>query len=137
MGNTDFSRRSLDEAVHVAGLEKMIMESGFGLETEIGDNGGYLSAGQRQALSLARALIHHPRVLVLDEPTSGMDHALEQHLLRSLKHYLDDKTFVMVTHRTPLLPLVDRLILMDKGRIKADGTVQNMLKALEGGAANG
>ena len=64
---------------------------------------------------MARALIRNPQILVFDEPTTGMDVNLEERILRSLSTYIQGKTFVMITHRTSMLSLVDRLVLVDKG----------------------
>lgn len=137
MGETGLSASALDQAIHVSGMERTISQSGFGLDMEIGEDGAFLSAGQRQSLSLARAVIHNPPVLILDEPTNGMDHNVETHLLSALRPYLHDKTFIMVTHRTTLLPLVNRLILLEAGQIKADGSTSSMIKALGGNVTHG
>ena len=99
---------------------------------EVGDQGCRLSGGQKQALSLARALARRPQVLIFDEPTTGMDNALEAHVQKKLRAYTAGKTFIMITHRTSLLSLVDRLVLLDKGRMIADGPKQEIMDKLSG-----
>jgi len=99
----------------------------------VGERGGRLSGGQRQAVALARALLHDPTILVLDEPSNSMDNASEETMRRQLKGYLKNKTLVMVTHKMSLLDLVDRLIVVDGGRILADGPKDSVLEALKQG----
>jgi ATP-binding cassette subfamily C protein LapB len=88
-----------------------------------------LSGGQRQIVAIARALLMRPRLLLLDEPSSMVDPATEQKLIARLRT-LTDTTIVLVTHRMAMLALVDRLIVMDRGRVIADGPRDEVLKAL-------
>ena len=81
-------------------------------------------------------MIRNPSILIFDEPTTGMDSMLEQAIQRNLKTYLKDKTFILVTHRTTLLPLVDRLVLLTRGRITSDGPRDEILHALGAGPAH-
>lgn len=132
LGRADISSQKLDEIISIAGLDLVMLQNGYGLDMEIGPDGRRLSTGQRQALSLARTLIREPQVLIMDEPTAGMDYALEERVRISLKSYLEKRTFIMVTHRTTLLPLVDRLVLLEQGRILADGPRDNVMQRLAG-----
>lgn len=89
---------------------------------QLKERGEGLSGGQRQSLNLARALLHNPNLLILDEPTSSMDTATEKTVLDRLRHWSGDKTMIMITHRNTLLDLADRVIVLDKGKILADTT---------------
>jgi ATP-binding cassette subfamily C protein LapB len=87
----------------------------------LGEKGEGLSGGQKQAITIARALVGNPPILVMDEPTSMMDVQTEKQVLQSLKNHCVDKTLIIITHRTSLLELVDRVIVLDKGKVVADG----------------
>ena len=100
-----------------------------------GADGQFLSGGERQALALARLILGDPKIVLLDEPTSAMDNALEAHVIRSLQPWMRDRTLIVATHRVPFLALVDRLIVMDQGRIIADGPRDEILKRLRQTAA--
>jgi ATP-binding cassette subfamily C protein LapB len=92
-----------------------------------------LSGGQRQAVVIARALLLDPPIILLDEPTSGMDNSTESNFKTRLGKAMADKTLLLVTHRSSLLSLVDRLIIMDNGKIVADGKKEEVLEALKQG----
>jgi ATP-binding cassette subfamily C protein LapB len=92
-----------------------------------------LSGGQRQAITIARAMLLDPPILVLDEPTSCMDNSSEAALKARLMETLEDKTLVLITHRSSLLSLVDRLIVVDNGKVMADGKKEDVLEALKRG----
>ena len=92
-----------------------------------------LSGGQRQQLAIARALITRPKMLLLDEPTSSMDNASEEAFKANLSRISAGKTILVVTHRTSLLSLVDRIIVMDAGRVVADGPRDTVVEALRKG----
>jgi ATP-binding cassette subfamily C protein LapB len=92
-----------------------------------------LSGGQRQAITIARAMLPDPPILVLDEPTSCMDNSSEAGFKARLTEILEGKTLVMVTHRSSLLSLVDRLIVVDNGKVMADGKKEDVLEALKRG----
>ena len=89
-----------------------------------------LSGGQQQRVALARALVRDPDILILDEPTSNMDNASEQMIKNRLKAVMGNKTLVLITHRLSMLELVDRLIVMEGGRIIADGPKNEVLRRL-------
>ena len=102
----------------------------------IGERGQGLSGGQRQAVVLARALMGDPPILLLDEPTAAMDIQSEAALISRLKAVLDDRTLIVITHRTSLLDLVDRVIVIDGGKVVADGPKDQFIRrqATGGGA---
>lgn len=135
LGRSDITEAAVKQAVEISGLGLVLQQNGQGLDMDVLENGANLSGGQKQAISLARAIARNPKVMIFDEPTTGMDNRLEAHLQHRLSAYLKDRTFIMITHRTPLLGLVDHLILLDKGRLLADGPKAQVLEALSGSKA--
>lgn len=119
------------------GLHDFIMGHPLGFDLPVGERGDGLSGGQRQAVALARALIKRPNLLVLDEPTSSMDTATEKRVIDALPEFSRDKTIVLITHRTSLLQLVDRLIVLDNGYIVANGPRDAVLTQLSDGRIKG
>ena len=121
------------EAARVAGLSDMVNAHPRGFDMVVGERGESLSGGQRQGVAIARAVVHNPPILLLDEPTGSMDHSSEDTIKRNLREYGAGKTMVIVTHRTTLLDLVDRIIVMDSGKIVADGPKERVIEALRQG----
>ena len=101
-----------------------------GFDLQVGEQGRLLSGGQRQAVGIARALINDPPILVLDEPTSALDHNSEAKIIANLKQHSQEKTLLVITHRTSLLELVDRIIVVDNGKIIADGPKAKVIASL-------
>jgi len=124
---------SLLAAADVAGVTEFANLHPKGFDMLIGERGESLSGGQRQSVAVARALINDPPILLLDEPSSNMDHQSEAQLRRRLAAAAAGKTVLLVTHRTALLELVDRLIVIDNGQIVADGPKQQVVDALRQG----
>lgn len=114
----------------LAGVTEFIRSNPAGFGAQVGERGMSLSGGQRQAVALARALVRDPDILILDEPTSNMDNASEQMIKNRLKAVMGNKTLVLITHRLSMLELVDRLIVMEGGRIIADGPKNEVLRRL-------
>jgi len=104
-----------------------------GFDMQVGERGETLSGGQRKAVALARAVIHNPPILLMDEPTGSMDHSTEAWVKKQLKEFSKDRTLLVVTHRTSLLDLADRIIVVDGGKIVADGPRDNVIEALRQG----
>ncbi|MFO7909722.1 type I secretion system permease/ATPase [Halomonas sp. BLK-85] len=121
------------EAINLSGLADLVRSHPQGVDLPVGEGGSLLSGGQRQAIAIARAVVHAPKVLLLDEPSSAMDHASEDRLKKQLTRYGADKTLIVVTHRTSLLSLVDRIIVMDGGKVVADGPREQVVEALRKG----
>ncbi|MFB9150071.1 type I secretion system permease/ATPase [Roseovarius ramblicola] len=109
------------DAARVAGVEDFIARHPSGYDLMLAERGEGLSGGQKQAITLARALVGRPPVLLLDEPTSAMDVQNERDVIARLKDEARERTVVVVTHRTSLLDLVDRVIVIEDGRVAADG----------------
>jgi len=132
LGQQDISEDHFNRIAEISGLDLYIKQSGQSFDTDIGENGSKLSGGQKQAIAIARALIGNPDIVMMDEPTNGMDQTLEGMIKTTLATHLDGKTLILITHRTSLLSLVDRLILVDRGQIIADGPRDEVMKKLSG-----
>jgi ATP-binding cassette subfamily C protein LapB len=109
------------KAARIAGVDDFVSKHPAGYDLPLAERGEGLSGGQRQAITLARALIGRPQILLMDEPTSSMDVQNQAEVIRRMKNELGNRTLVLVTHRTSLLELVDRVIVIDQGRVAADG----------------
>lgn len=123
-------------AAELAGVHEFARLHPQGYELQVGERGQQLSGGQRQNVVLARALLLDPPILLLDEPTSAMDNTGEDALKQRLAKVIENKTLLLVTHRASMLSLVDRLIIIDKGHIIADGPKQTVMEALKRGQIN-
>lgn len=120
-------------AAEIAGVTEFANRHPRGFDMPIGERGESLSGGQRQAVGIARAVLNDAPILLLDEPSSAMDHQSEDLLKARLRRFTTGKTVVLVTHRTSLLELVDRLIVIDNGQIMADGPKAQVVEALQSG----
>lgn len=121
------------QAARLAGVNEFADQHPDGYDMAIGERGESLSGGQRQSIAVARAMIHNPAVLLLDEPSSNLDNQSEAMLRRRLVEAGRGKTMLLVTHRTALLELVERLIVVDSGKIVADGPKEQVIQALKQG----
>jgi len=133
LGKPDATDENIIEAAKQAGIDEFIGQLPDGYETILTERGQQLSGGQRQAMCIARSLISNPSVIIMDEPTSAMDSGTEQQLMFRLKALFENKTVIVITHRGTLLSLVDRVIVMDSGRIVADGPKEEVLKSAKTG----
>lgn len=120
-------------AAELAGLSQFVNRHPQGFDMLIGERGESLSGGQRQEVAIARAVLMDPPLLLLDEPTSAMDFSTEHQFKLRLKRYAAHKTMIIVTHRTSLIELADRIIVMDDGCIVADGPREQVVEALQSG----
>ena len=87
-----------------------------------------MSGGQRQSLSLARTLIGNPKIVLMDDPTSAFDSAGEMSFLKNMPNFLDDKTLILVTHKSSLLSLVDKILIIEDGLVKGYGPKEKMIR---------
>ena len=117
-------------AARAAGVDDFAARHPLGYDMPIGERGEALSGGQRQAIAIARALLLEPPVLVLDEPTSFMDNSAESRFKARLEVELGGRTLLLITHRASLLTLVDRVIVLEAGRVVADGPREDVLRRL-------
>ena len=125
------------QVAELAGVQAFAQLHPQGYGMPVGERGQQLSGGQRQQVALARALLLDPALLVLDEPTSAMDAGGEERLIQRLRPALVGKTLLLVTHRTSLLALVDRVLVLERGRLLADGPREAVLAALREGRLYG
>jgi ATP-binding cassette subfamily C protein LapB len=130
MGAPRLADETLLVAAGVVGLMPLIAQHPLGLDMLIGERGEGLSGGQRQAVSLARALLMEPAGLLLDEPTSAMDHNTEAHFLREMQQWSQGRTLLVATHKPSVLALVDRLLVLEGGRLVMDGPRDQVLREL-------
>ncbi|WP_017223732.1 type I secretion system permease/ATPase [Moritella dasanensis] len=120
-------------AAQRSGVTNFTQQDAAGLEKQVGEGGAALSGGQRQAIAIARALVGKPPVLLMDEPTSSMDNRSEMYIKHQLNGLSKDETLILITHKNSMLDVVDRLIVMEKGHIIADGPKSQVLKQLSEG----
>ncbi|BCV54195.1 type I secretion system permease/ATPase [Shewanella algae] len=133
LGRPQVSDAEVLSAASRAGVTGFTQQDPAGLERQIGEGGQQLSGGQRQAIAIARAFLGNPQVLVLDEPTSSMDNRSELYIKRQLQSLSASQTLVLITHKMSMLNVVDRLIVMEKGKIIADGPRDEVLERLRKG----
>ena len=121
------------EAANISGVTAFVQRHPLGFDMPVGERGENLSGGQRQSIAVARALINSPGMFVMDEPTSSMDNTSEAMLKKQLAGVVQGKTVIIATHRSSLLDLVDRLIVLDHGKIVADGDKETVIQLLKEG----
>jgi ATP-binding cassette subfamily C protein LapB len=130
LGMEEPEEQVVERAITVSCLDRFVSRSVEGFTRNIGPGGCKLSGGQRQSLVLARALIRDPGTLLLDEPTASMDINAEQGVINGLRTSMNGRTLIIATHRMALLEVVDRIILVEGGKIVADRPQREMLAKL-------
>lgn len=133
LGHQQADDQAVLRAANFANLSEFVNQHPQGFDMLVGERGDSLSGGQRKAVALARAVIHNPPILLLDEPTGSMDHSTEVWVKQQLKEFSKGKTMLVVTHRTSLLEMADRIIVVDGGKIVADGARDQVIEALRSG----
>jgi len=136
--NLTISAPHVDDAAVIAvarigGIDEFINSHPKGFDMLIGERGETLSGGQRQGVGVARAFINKPAILLLDEPTSAMDHSGEDAIKTRLAENTQNKTLLLISHRSSLYALVNRIIVIDSGRVVADGAKEQVTEALRNG----
>ncbi|WP_417662526.1 type I secretion system permease/ATPase [Pseudomonas sp.] len=121
------------EVAELTGVNELAKQHPQGFDRPVGERGQLLSGGQRQAVLMARSMLLDPPIMLLDEPTSAMDNSSEEILRNRLQSWTQGKTLLLITHRASMLSLVDRLIVLDNGRIVADGPKESVIEALRKG----
>ena len=134
--NILLDRPGLDDAemlrvAEMSGTHAFMGQLANGYDLKLADRGEGLSGGQRQSISLARALAGRPQIVIFDEPTSAMDQQTEAQLMQRLEAEMQGRTFVLITHRPALLRLVERILVLDRGRVVADGPRDRVLAQLQ------
>ena len=127
----------LGDAARLTGLDRVAAAHPLGWDLPVGESGALLSGGQRQLVALTRCLVTKPQILLMDEPTSSMDAQSEAAFLRQLKQASGHCTLLMVTHRPAVLELVQRVVVIDAGRVVLDGPKEQVLAALAGAKPTG
>jgi ABC-type multidrug transport system fused ATPase/permease subunit len=128
-GNPDASEEKIFRAAKVAGIHDFICSLPGAYESEIGEKGVNLSEGQKQRLSIARALVKDPDILILDEPTSALDSLTEKSIFQSLPTVIKNKTLFVVAHRFSTIRDSDRILLLNDNRLVAIGTHESLLQS--------
>jgi ATP-binding cassette subfamily C protein LapB len=130
LGRPEIDDEALIRASELSGTHAFMGQIANGYDLRLADRGEGLSGGQRQSIAIARALAARPPVLVFDEPSSAMDAQTETALIQRLQGELEGRTLILITHRPPLLALVSRILLIDKGKVVADGPRDEVLKQI-------
>jgi ATP-binding cassette subfamily C protein LapB len=133
LSTPNVSHGAILRAATIAGVDDFVKRHPEGYDMQVGEGGKHLSGGQRESVTIARALLSNPPILVMDEPSGAMDTTAEAWLKRRLREILPAKTLLLVTHRPSMLELVDRIIVIDNGRVVADGQRERVLRALNQG----
>ncbi len=131
MGHETAPDRAVLRAAELSGVLEFLKDSSAGLDTQVGERGEALSGGQRQAVAIARSLLYDPPIMILDEPTASMDPASENRLKKRLEDVCQGKTTIVITHKGSMLGLVDKLVLIDRGRIVAFGPKDEVIGKLQ------
>jgi ABC-type multidrug transport system fused ATPase/permease subunit len=126
-GKPDATRDEIVEAARVVGADTFIEAMPDTYDTDVAKRGGRLSAGQRQLVVFARAVLADPRVLILDEATSSLDIPSERAVQHALQTLLSDRTAVIIAHRLSTVEIADRVLVLEHGRIIEDGTPAELL----------
>jgi ATP-binding cassette subfamily C protein LapB len=132
-GATSVSDDLLLRAAQTVGIHEFIDRHPLGYDMQVGEGGEGLSGGQRKGIAIARALLLDPPILLMDEPSNSMDNTSEKIFRENLKKYAEGKTLFIITHRLSMMELVDRILVIDNGRIVADGPKEDVLEMLKKG----
>jgi ATP-binding cassette subfamily B protein len=127
-GKPDAPFEEIVAAAKAAGADSFIRELSHGYDTVVGERGYTLSGGQRQRISIARTLLVNPRILILDDATSSIDAKIEQEIHEALKTLMLNRTTLIIAHRLSTISLAQRVVLLEKGRIMADGTHAELMR---------
>ncbi len=121
------------KAAEIANLTEFINRHPQGFDMMVSERGDSLSGGQRRCVALSRAILNDPGLILMDEPTGSMDHSTEMAVKQQLSEFIADRTWIVVTHKNSLLEMVDRILVIDNGRIVADGPRASVVAALQQG----
>ncbi|MCX5800288.1 MAG: ABC transporter ATP-binding protein [Candidatus Eisenbacteria bacterium] len=128
LGKTHLTREQIVEATRRVQADEFISRLPHGYDEEVGERGISLSAGQRQLISFARALLHEPTILILDEATSSVDPETEFRIREALKSLLSGRTSIVIAHRLSTIRSADRIIVLHKGSVKEEGTHEELME---------
>ena len=133
LARTGITDAQLIKAAERAGIADWVNRHPLGFDMPISERGDSVSGGQRKCISVARALVTEPSILIMDEPTGGTDQSTERVIIENLKAYMEGRTLIVVTHRNSLLALADRILVIDAGKVVADGQRDAVISALREG----
>jgi len=133
IGENFTSDEDLISVANITGLNSFLGKHEAGFDLMVGERGDGLSGGERQAITLARALISKPNVIIMDEPTNSMDSQTEQAFIKNMKNTIEDQTLIVMTHKMSILELVDRIVILHDGKIITDGPKNEVLNNLRNG----
>ena len=128
MGFNEYADEEILSIARISGVDEFVKENPSGYDFKLKERGEGLSGGQRQSINLARALLHDPSTLILDEPTSSMDSATEKMVLDNLGEWISEKTLIAITHRNTLVRLAERVLVIDQGVLVADDSPDKLMK---------
>ncbi len=124
----DATDHDIEKLATEFGLDRIFSRLPNRLNTDAGELGRNLSEGQKQAIAILRALIRGPEILIMDEPTSNIDPFSEREIFASLEKFTEERTLILITHRFSMISLVDRIVVIDQGRIIENGDFQSLMK---------
>jgi ABC-type multidrug transport system fused ATPase/permease subunit len=130
-GNLDATDEAIEQAARRAQAHEFIMRLPYGYETELSEAGAGLSGGERQRLSIARAFLKDAPILILDEPTAALDAVSERQVFHSLEALREGRTTLVIAHRLSTVRAANRILVLEKGRIVAEGTHQSLVASSE------
>jgi ABC-type bacteriocin/lantibiotic exporter with double-glycine peptidase domain len=122
LGRPTATIKELRRAIEIADLKELLQRLPKGWDTPLGPRGNALSGGERQRVALARSVLQHPSLLVLDESTSALDAPSERRIFASLAHYFPSQTILFISHRIAALKWVDRIVVLNQGAVEDQGT---------------
>lgn len=127
-GNLTATEQEIQQAAEAANIHQFITNLPLGYATELGEHGYQLSGGQKQLISMARAFLRDPKIIILDEATSAVDSQSEQLVKDATKRLLQGRTSLVISHRLSSIVNVDRIMVLEKSRIVEEGTHQNLYR---------
>nr|WP_279615069.1 ABC transporter ATP-binding protein [Desulfonatronum thiosulfatophilum] len=132
VGESDLDLEAVERAARIANLHDFVTkELPHGYQTQVGERGVRLSGGQRQRIGIARALYHDPQVLILDEATSALDNVTEEQVMKDIQSLARKKTILMIAHRLSTVRDCDTIFMLDKGRLVASGSYDDLIESNE------
>ena len=127
-GRTSASAQEVFSAAQKAAADKFISRFPAKYQTKVGDRGIVLSGGERQRIAIARAILKNAPILIFDEATSALDSESEKHIQRSLSELMKNKTVIAIAHRLSTLREMDRILVLNKGKVVEEGSHQTLLR---------